>query len=209
MIALVHCERGERAMARATVTDAEMLRESTNPGIKAGFAAIEARVLRAEGRPADALASAERGLASMGELGITDTSIKLALVEAVEDALSLNAFDRAEELLSVPESLDPGLATALWQAHSARLRARLDASRGAHTGFDERMRTATSLFRESGMVFCVAVTQLEHAEWLTRQHRGDDARPLLVEARATFEKLGATPWLERAAQANDRLLEPA
>ena len=208
MIALVHCERGERALARAVVADGELLRESDNPGIKAGFAAIEARVLRAEGRHADALASAERGLATMGELGMTDTSIKLALVEAVEDALSLSALDRAEELLSVPESLDPGLATAFWQAQSARLRARLDASRRAHTGFDERMRTATGLFREGGMVFYVAVTQLEHAEWLAGQHRGDDARPLLVEARTTFEILGATPWLERAAQANDRVLEP-
>jgi hypothetical protein len=144
----------------------------------------------------------------MGELGITDTSIKLALVEAVEDALSLNAFERAEELLSIPESLDPGLATAFWQAQSARLRARLDASRGSHTGFDERMRTATSLFRESGMVFYVAVTQLEHAEWLSGQHRGEDARPLLAEARATFAALGAAPWLERAAELNARTLEP-
>jgi hypothetical protein len=45
----------------------------------------------------------------------------------------------------------------------------------------------------------VAVTQLEHAEWLTEQGRSDDAQPLIVEARETFEQLRATPWLERVA----------
>jgi class 3 adenylate cyclase/tetratricopeptide (TPR) repeat protein len=208
MIALVHCERGELAPARAAVSNAELVRESTNPGIKAAFAAVEARVLRAEGRPADALASAERGLATIGELGMTDTSIKLALVEAVEDALSLNALDRAEELLSVPESLDPGLVTAYWQAQSVRLRARVDAARGAHSGVDEHLRAAVTLFRGAGMIFHIAVTQVEHAEWLIGQRRENDARTLLGEARATFEILGATPWLERAAQLTTRTLEP-
>jgi hypothetical protein len=49
------------------------------------------------------------------------------------------------------------------------------------------------------MVFHCAVTQLEHAEWLVGQDRGDEADPLLAEARQTFEQLQATPWLERVA----------
>jgi hypothetical protein len=57
-------------------------------------------------------------------------------------------------------------------------------------------------------VFHVAVTQLEHAEWLTAQQRADDAEPLLAEARQTFEQLQATPWLERTTQAAATRVEP-
>jgi hypothetical protein len=38
---------------------------------------VEARVLRAEGRHADALAAAERGLVVRGELSITDGTIRV------------------------------------------------------------------------------------------------------------------------------------
>jgi hypothetical protein len=44
------------------------------------------------------------------------------------------------------------------------------------------------------------VTHLEHAEWLDGQGRSEEAEPLLAEARETFERLEATPWLERARQ---------
>ena len=55
----------------------------------------------------------------------------------------------------------------------------------------------TGLFREIAAPFYLAVTQLEHGEWLTGQGRADEAEPLLAEARETFERLEATPWLER------------
>jgi class 3 adenylate cyclase/predicted ATPase len=199
-VALVHCERGERAAARARVTTGETFRDSDSPLTKAGHAAFEARVLRAEGRYAEALASAERGLAHIDELTLADTSTKLALVEAIEAALAMDDLDKAEALLAMPESLDPGQLTPFVQAQSARLRARLDAARGEERGVDEGFRSAASLFREFGLVFYLAVTQLEQADWLTGHGRADEAQPLLVEARETFEQLRATPWLERAAQ---------
>ena len=46
------------------------------------------------------------------------------------------------------------------------------------------------------MPFWLAVTLLEHGEWLVAQ-AGGEAEPLLAEARAIFEQLGAAPWLER------------
>jgi tetratricopeptide (TPR) repeat protein len=199
-VALVHCERGDPGPARTILTAAGMLRDNDNAQSRVGYAAVEARVLRAEGHPADALASAERGLATVGELGLTDTNIKAALVEAIEAALILSNFDKVEDLLSVPESLDPGQLTPFLQAHTARLRARLDAARGQQERIDELLLSATRLFHELGLVFHHAVTQLEHAEWLAGQGRADAAQPLLAEARDTFEKLRATPWLERAAQ---------
>jgi len=198
-VALVHCERGDHLAAGALLMTADMLRDSDNAQMRTVYAAIEARVLRAEGRPAEALASAERGLASLGELDVTDTGIKTALVEATEAALTLSNLDKAEELLAIPEALDPGQLTPFLQAQTARLRARLDAARGEQQRVDERFRSAASLFRECGVVFYLAVSKLEHAEWLAGQGRSEDAQLLLVEARETFAQSRATPWLERAA----------
>jgi hypothetical protein len=86
------------------------------------------------------------------------------------------------------------------------LRARLDAASGSREQVDNHFGTAAAVSREFGLVFDLAVTQLEHAEWLTSQGQGDEAQPLLVEARKTFEQLEAGPWLARveAAQIGPR-----
>jgi hypothetical protein len=40
---------------------------------------------------------------------------------------------------------------------------------------------------------------LEFAEWLAQNGDAQRAEPLLAEAAASFERLGARPWLERLA----------
>jgi hypothetical protein len=50
------------------------------------------------------------------------------------------------------------------------------------------------------------VTELEHGEWLILHDRAADAEPLFAEAQSIFRRREASPWLERAAQAD---LEPA
>jgi hypothetical protein len=57
-------------------------------------------------------------------------------------------------------------------------------------------------FRELGLPFWTAVAELELGEWLAAQGRADEAESLLAGARATFERLEATPWLERATAAS-------
>jgi hypothetical protein len=94
------------------------------------------------------------------------------------------------------------------QAQTARLRARLDTAHGSHDQVDQHFHSAAALCREFGFVFDLAVTQLDHAEWLTTQNRVEDAQPLLTEARATFEQLQAIPWLERTAEATPTRREP-
>ena len=199
-IALIHCERGELEPARALLSSAEALRDSDNPQTRASYAGVEARLLRSEGRDAEAVRAAERALATMSELAITDTQVKTGLVEATEAALALHDLDKAEELLAIPASLDPGELTPFLQANANRLRARLDAARGNHEQVEEGFITAANLCREFSLVFHLAVIHLEHAEWLSGQGRAEDAQPLLAEARQTFDRLQATPWLERTAQ---------
>ena len=47
----------------------------------------------------------------------------------------------------------------------------------------------------------MAVTLLEHGEWLMEQNRGNEAEPLFSEAGQVFERLKAVPWLERLDEA--------
>jgi tetratricopeptide (TPR) repeat protein len=199
--ALVHCERGRLDVARAILAAGEEFRDSAHPQVRAAQAAVEARVLRAEGRHADALASAQRGFSAPGEVLVKDAFVRRALVEAIEAALAQPNLDQAEELLAIPESLEPGEMTPFLRANAARLRARLDAARGADDRIEERFRMAALLFRELECSFHVAVTQLEHGEWLAKRGDTDEAEPFFAEAREMFEQLEADPWLERTAQA--------
>jgi len=59
-------------------------------------------------------------------------------------------------------------------------------------------KAAAGMFREPGAPFNLAVTMLEHAEWLARGDRGDEAEPLVRGASEVFERLRATPWIERS-----------
>ena len=59
------------------------------------------------------------------------------------------------------------------------------------------MREAILVLGEMDAPFWKAVVSTELAEWLMGQGRDTEAAPLVVEARATFERLRATPWLER------------
>jgi hypothetical protein len=56
---------------------------------------------------------------------------------------------------------------------------------------------AAATFREYSMAFWLAVTLTEHGEWLASEDRASEAEPMLTEARETFERVDAKPWLAR------------
>ena len=91
------------------------------------------------------------------------------------------------------EGWSPGSVTPFMRAMTDRFRARLEPASPETEG---RFKRAAGLFRELGTPFYLACTLLEHGEWLASATRRD-AEPLLAEARATFERLEAVPWLER------------
>ncbi len=43
-----------------------------------------------------------------------------------------------------------------------------------------------------------AQLRLDHGEWLRRRRRINDAKPVLTQALATFQRLGARSWAQRA-----------
>ena len=202
----VLCEQGTIDAAPALLAEQEWQREAEQTEAAVAFAATEARLLRAQNRPAEAIAAAERGLGHRQELGITSTVIRLCLREALEAAFDLDDRTKIEELLAGIDDLQPGELTPSLEAHRARFHARLEARRGNHGRVEDDYRRAETLFADHGFAFYYAATQLEHAEWLINQGRADDSGPLLAQARETFERLDAKPWLDRldAAQATVR-----
>jgi predicted ATPase/class 3 adenylate cyclase len=130
-------------------------------------------------------------------LGTDAEFFRESLVETAEAALALDDLSRVEQLLKVAAGIPPSGTPPSLPAHLARLGARLALAQGSPEGAEPGFKAAAGLFREIGIPFWLAVTLLEHGEWLTGQGRAEDAAPLLNEARAIFDRLAARPWLER------------
>ena len=193
----IHSERGDIDQARDTLMRNSIVGKSEAGQDTAHWALAEARVLRAEGKPAQALEAAERALALRSELGITLYPVKFSFEEAFEAAFALHDHDKLRDLLTILDDLRPGQLTPLLAAFRARFGAKLAAQEGdveAAKGFS----TAETIFLELDMPFRLAVARLEHAEWLISEGEVSDAEPLVTQARATFERLRAKPWVERA-----------
>jgi hypothetical protein len=156
---------------------------------------LEAIVLLAEGKPAEALRYAEvalEGRSAMGLAQIGDT-LHSALLAAFE------LMDRAkiDELLAIIEQAPPGSLTPELRAIGAHFGARRAALQGDAAVAEAGFSAAAEICREEEVPFELARVLLDHAEWLAGEGRADEAEPLAVEAREIFERLRATPYLER------------
>jgi len=164
---------------------------------RAGHACGKSRLLLARGDAAEALRVAQVGVEMSEEMGLTQEYVKESLVNALEATLDLRDTARAEQLLAIIENVPTGSRPQFLHAQALRFRARLAGLEG-DADAERLFKGAVALFRELAMPFHLAVVELEHAEWLTAESRGEEAAPLVEEARAIFGKLNAAPWLERA-----------
>jgi class 3 adenylate cyclase/tetratricopeptide (TPR) repeat protein len=161
----------------------------------------------ARGDDVGALADAETTLEYVSEFGFAQEYVKEAFVVALEASLRLNAHDKTHELLERIDELPPGHSPQFLQAQSMRFRARLAAADAAEA--ERLFKRAAGLFRELAIPFYLASTQLEHAEWLARNTRPEEAAALAADAREVFEQLGAVPSLERAERVDEVAAVPA
>jgi tetratricopeptide (TPR) repeat protein len=199
--ATVNAFRGRPQDAETLLRRCAVMDTSADVQERASYHLGRATILLILGDAAQALEVAQAAFEQRGAMGITQEYAKQAFVTAVEAALALDEIDKAEELVGVVESLPPGSSSQFLQAQTSRFRALLSARRGETEEAERRFKRATGLFRELALVFYLGIGLLEYGEWLVGQNRSGDAEPLLAEARATFERLEATPWLERAGQA--------
>jgi tetratricopeptide (TPR) repeat protein len=195
----IEAARGNLAEARRALGLVARHEASADVQARAVYRANEAAVLCAEGRYERALAAGEEALESRWTLGPRHQCVKGGFVYGVEAGLALGRLDAAEELVERVEALRPGELAPFVQAHSSRFRGRLAAARGEDDRVEGGFKAAESIFREFGIPFWLAVTETEHGEWLRDHSRAQEAEPLLAEARETFERLEAAPWVERVA----------
>jgi predicted ATPase/class 3 adenylate cyclase len=190
----IHLHRGNLDEARRIFTLYERLATSGDVQDQACYATAEAALGRADSRFVEALAAAERAIATESTVGIANQAIKYALVHGIEAALAIDAREKAEHLLGRIEGLPPGIRPPFLDGQAHSFRARLASTTGTA---DAEYAAAAARFRELELPFWLGVTLLEHGQRLDSEDRSEEARPLLAEARDIFERLRATPWLER------------
>jgi hypothetical protein len=165
-----------------------------------------ARLALARGDAERALRLARDAWASRDSAGLGFESAKEGFVVGVEAALKLGDLAAVEELLTVVEGLPLGRQPQFLRAQASRFRGHLAALRDEPEEAERRFKGAVGLFRELAVPFYLAVTELEHGEWLTGQRRAAEAEPLLAEAHVIFEGLAAAPWLERCGAVSETAL---
>jgi class 3 adenylate cyclase/tetratricopeptide (TPR) repeat protein len=182
--AVTHLRRGELSAARELVDRHASIGRSGNTEFSSGFAAIEGLVLAAETRYDDAYDAALRTLPEQVEAAWWLYS------HVAEIALQLPDDARARTLLGRVEDAARGKGWRFVDAQLARLRARFPEHDGA-----AELEAAGAMFADLEAPFYVAAVQAELAEHLSAAGRTDEAQQLVAEARETFERLGAKPYL--------------
>ncbi|MGC2190781.1 MAG: adenylate/guanylate cyclase domain-containing protein [Candidatus Dormiibacterota bacterium] len=190
---------GELHEARLLVDSLAWAKGSEDRQTRAMYSLALAEILRADGKPEDALAALEEVLAARTGhgLGLANALVKQALVQAIEAALSLGNQETTEELLEIVRAALPGQVSPWLRAQVSRLSARACAAAGEHETVEPGVDAAEAGFRDLGTPFDLAVALTEHAEWLVGLGRREKAEPLRTEARGIFDRLQARPWLER------------
>ncbi len=197
----IHVHRGDVAAARRLVGIYARLGESVDVQEQAGYAAANACVMHAEGRHSEAVSAGLRTVEFGETLGLDGQDAKMGFMWALEAAIAMGDRAKANEIVDRIEAIPPGLRPPSLRAHVNRARARL--AETAELG-EMHAAVATTTFRELGLRFWAAVAQLERAELLQADDRGDEAEPLAAEARAVFEELRASPWIARADAVSSR-----
>jgi class 3 adenylate cyclase/tetratricopeptide (TPR) repeat protein len=173
----IHLQRGDLDAAKEVFALFSHLEGSTDVQDRSSYLGARASIAAADGRFADALEDAEGAIEAGRTLGYGQQTEKQALRVAFEAALALGDGRKAHALVSAYDDVPPATRSPFLEAEAHRLRARLD-------GDESRYEAAAAIFRECDLPFFLAVTLLDQGKHLD-------------EAREIFERLRATPWIER------------
>jgi class 3 adenylate cyclase/tetratricopeptide (TPR) repeat protein len=190
----IYLHRGELDAARGLLARYLSFENAGDLQAFGSYQTAVAAVRLAEGDARGALAAAERSLDTRAAHGMSAQNVKHAIAPALDATLLLGDRAKAEQLVALVAEQPPGLRGPFLDATAHRFRARLA---GDDPGADRHFTAAAAQLRTRDLPFHLAVVQLEHGEWLTARGRPDDAQSLLDDARETFERLRAQPWLER------------
>ncbi len=194
LTATVEAMRGDSVSARANATRALA---SINP---AGSGLVAARARRVFGLAAHDDGAHLTAYAQLRQMFGPDGNPVHPLVSYLGLADLAAAAVRADRRLEGDGVLGHAL-DHLGCPPSVRLEQILARARGLLANPDQTgpiFEKALSDAAGSQWPFERAQLQLDYAEWLRRQRRINDAKPILTEALDTFRRLGAAPWTRRA-----------
>jgi class 3 adenylate cyclase/tetratricopeptide (TPR) repeat protein len=202
LIARVQAGRGElKALAR-TLELATEREGSSNVEYGNGPVVAQAIALRGLGREVEALAVALPLAISGPEVPNEDR--REAYVEAGLAALAIGEETTVERLVAFVAGLPPAMRSPLLRGGAARFSGLLAWRRGDEGTANSQLAVAERELRSVGAVYLVGQVLLERVGVLQALGQEDEAPGLLAEAREIFERLRATPWIERV-----QALEPA
>ena len=195
----IYLRRGDLVRAQELLARFDELGRSEDVQARGSVSGATAAVRLVEGRLREALTAAERAIEGRLVLGFGAQDVKQGYRHGLEAAFGLGEPDTVDRMLRVIEESPVGLRPPYLSALAHRFRARLA---GDDPAADRLFAAAAAQFAAIDVPFEEAVVQLEHGEWLVRIGRVDDGAELIASARETFDRLGATVWLERAAAAS-------
>ncbi|HTU77848.1 MAG TPA: adenylate/guanylate cyclase domain-containing protein [Solirubrobacteraceae bacterium] len=200
-LAIVHTLRGELEAAHASFASMTGWEQGDDDELRAIHSSVAVGVRLAEGRAAEALASGIALLApAIDTLGISHDAVRNAWPDTLAAALELGRLDAAAQLLELLGEQPPGHIPPYLRAQLLRGGALTAAAEGELRAVERDLGRAIEGFRALRYPYWLARAQTDLAAWLIEQDRRGEAAPLLGEATATLESLGATPALARARE---------
>ena len=190
--------RGDAAVTRRAVERLQSLRGSDAMDDECTLAMADAMLANLEGRHADAVEAGVQVLDRMRvQIAVRHEAVRQAWTDAVDGAIALDDFDRAQELLERVTTLPAGFVPPHMRADGARHAGRIAAARGEHDQAAALFQEAEEIWTGLGYRYWLARAQLDHAEWAAG--RDDPAAGVLAAAAGSvFEELRADIWAERA-----------
>jgi DNA-binding CsgD family transcriptional regulator len=200
-LAIVNARRGQEQECRENSAAAEPLCRSH--GIRLGdfwrsFA--QGDLLAGKGDLAGAARHYESLREGLSETGLSDPD-QSCLPELVETYVHLGRLEEATTATAEFAASAEAKGQPWSLARAERARALCAPGGGGHDAGPERhFRRALELHAQTTDLYETARTQLAFGAWLRRDRQRVAARPMLRAALSTFERLGAVPWADKAAQ---------
>jgi class 3 adenylate cyclase/predicted ATPase len=195
----LHALRGNGDGARASLERMEPWKHSDELEVHGLYASAVIAERLVEGDYEQALSYGLAGLPRHIEtLSVANESVRYEWPDTLDAALALGRLADVRKVLALLTDQPPGFIPPYLDAQLARGRALLASAEARHDHVRDGLLTAIDAFRGLGYPYWLAVAQLDLAEWLIGQSRGEEAAALVEEAIGVLEPLRAGPALARA-----------
>jgi tetratricopeptide (TPR) repeat protein len=201
--------RGEVDAARARLPELQAWEGHDDAETRGSHEALASMVDLADGRGQEGLTRLMGTVRDSAAGRLAGDTARLAWPAAVDGALALDRLDDVAWLVSLLEHEPPGHLSAYMSAQLARAQGLLAAARGEHGDVEAHLDAALERFTSLRYPYWAARVRTDLAAWLVERERTTEAVPLLDDAIAELERLGAVPALERARDVREAALAPA